>query len=120
MEHVGKPKEGFDSHVNYLYELLQDFQMNIAVDFDGTYDLEPKLWNQMMATFRIHGHKVYLVTARYPDEVDNYILNALLSGRTDGIYYTSKKAKKQYMLDRGIEIDVWIDDKPKYILEDKA
>ncbi len=93
---------------------------SIAVDYDGTYDLEPRLWNQMIAAFRIHGHKVYLVTARYPDEVDNYVLNALLYGRTDGIYYTSRKAKKQYMLDRGIEIDVWIDDKPKYILEDKT
>ncbi len=92
---------------------------NIAIDFDKTYDIDPRSWNQFIALFRLKGHKVYIVTARFSNEIDNYIINSLLSGRTDGIYYTDKKAKADYMRNKGIIIDIWIDDSPKYILEDK-
>lgn len=93
--------------------------MKIAIDYDGTYDLDPKLWNQIISTMRLHENEVYLVTSRYPDEVDNYILNALLATRTDGIFYTSKRAKQDYMKERGIKIDVWIDNEPQFIYRPK-
>lgn len=34
------------------------------------------------------------------------------------IYYTSRIGKKKYMDEKGICIDVWIDDSPVFILED--
>ncbi len=93
--------------------------MHIGIDWDGTYDLDIKTWNQVTATFRLHGHKVYLVTARSGDEDDNYVLLAVMRGRVDGIYFTDKQAKEDFMISQGVHIDVWIDNEPRFILEDK-
>jgi len=66
---------------------------------------------------RSRGHKVWIVTMRYPSEVNNpknpeksipqYFIDAV-----DGIVFTSREAKRPAVEKVGIEIDVWIDDNP--------
>ena len=39
-----------------------------------------------------------------------------LASRVDGLFFTNRQAKKDFMAERGIRIDVWIDDSPAFVL----
>jgi poly(3-hydroxyalkanoate) synthetase len=90
--------------------------MNISLDYDKTYTLDPKMWDTIINIMLEAGHKVYMVSSRSPSN-GKEVLNAL-KGKVNGIYFTDNKAKKTFMKELRIRIDVWIDDKPKYILLD--
>lgn len=93
--------------------------MNIALDYDNTYTRDPQAWDVFIMMFRSRGHKVFLVTCR---DADNYKkvkeVIVALNNKTDGIFFTSDKAKDLFMIQKDILIDVWIDDTPLHILED--
>lgn len=89
--------------------------MNIALDYDETFTRDPDAWYAAMFAMRQAGHTVYGVTMRYPREgldIDRRY-KELCSG---GVHFTAREAKMRYMEDRGISIDVWIDDSPHFIL----
>lgn len=88
--------------------------MQIGLDYDDTYTRDPATWNAVISLLRQAGHKVYVVTWRFPDECTPVHMN--LSGYVDGIYPTSRKAKEKFMFAQGICIDVWIDDNPRAVL----
>ena len=95
--------------------------MNISLDFDETYTRDPEMWDLFVALAQSRGHTVYCVTAREPlpkfkEEVYDTI------GKQIGernCYFTDGSAKERFMFDRGILIDVWIDDSPKFINQSK-
>lgn len=88
--------------------------MNIALDYDNTYTLDPDLWDVFIKLLAMRGHSVYIVTMRYVTQPIEPILD-LVPGN---VYYTSGKAKRKFMTDQDIRIDVWIDDIPDFILYD--
>lgn len=45
--------------------------MNIAIDFGGTYDADPDLWNRFIADAIRHKHQVHVVTCR-KNNVENW------------------------------------------------
>jgi hypothetical protein len=92
--------------------------MNISLDYDNTYTRDPKAWDHFLTFFREKGHKVYCVTMRTPEEGMQVFHD--LTGKVDGIAFTSRQAKKDYMFAHGISIDVWIDDMPLFCIEDAA
>jgi len=92
--------------------------MNISLDYDNTYTRDPILWNVFIANARGLGHKVYCVTMRSPQEGIQVFHD--LSGKVDNIYFTNRQAKKDYMFEQGISIDVWIDDMPFFVYQDAA
>ena len=94
--------------INEDYE-KQESSMLIALDYDGTYTLDPEFWDLFIQSAKMRKHEVVIVSARYSSEVierppDNVI-----------IYYTGRRAKKEFM-ENMISPDVWIDDHPEYIL----
>jgi hypothetical protein len=90
--------------------------VNIGLDYDNTYTRDPECWNQIIDTFEQSGHNVYVVTMRTPEE--GQPVREALSSRVEGIFFTSRKAKKPYMFERGIDISVWIDDCPFFVEND--
>lgn len=88
--------------------------MNFGLDYDGVCT-GPGLtiWASWAKFVRDHGHKVYLVTMRYPSECHDIL--ELLTQNLEGVYPTSRMAKKPHMDSLGIKIDVWIDDHPEAI-----
>ena len=92
--------------------------MNIALDYDNTYTRDPILWNVFVANAIGLGHKVYCVTMRSPEEGLQVFHD--LSGKVDGIFFTNRRAKKDFMFEQGISIDVWIDDMPFFIYSDAS
>lgn len=84
--------------------------MIIGLDYDGTYTRDPKTFDRIISQFRLSGHRVICITMRRPDEpVDLKEIEVI---------YTSRRAKLLYAEENGIQIDIWIDDKPRWLLND--
>jgi hypothetical protein len=93
--------------------------MNISLDYDETYTRDPIAWDEMIKLFRSRGHTVYVVTMRHGFPSDEaYGPSVALREKVDAIFYTGRKAKKPYMEDQGLWIDVWIDDMPIFVFKD--
>lgn len=100
--------------------------MKIALDYDGTFTEDPGMWLRFIddAT-RLHSndnrlscHQVYLVTYRGEDTPINFIHDEALCDLGASVYYTNGIAKRRYMEERDIGIDVWIDDNPDLIVHE--
>ena len=92
--------------------------MNVALDWDDTYTRDPQMWNDIIGVMQQNGHNVYCVTVRAPAE--GRAVKEALESRVDGIFFTARRAKRDFMNSRGINIDVWIDDSPAFVLMDAA
>lgn len=90
--------------------------MNISLDYDNTYTRDPECWNKVIDTFQQSGHNVYVVTMRNKEE--SKPVTEALASRVQGIFFTNRKAKAKFMFDRGISIDVWLDDMPYFVEND--
>lgn len=93
--------------------------MTIAIDYDGTYTADRKMFSDIIRLMYSFGHTPIIVTMRHEHEEDNF-LNNIRSRMCGGInvYYTGRKAKKPFMKKIGIIPDIWIDDNPEWITED--
>lgn len=92
--------------------------MNISLDYDNTYTRDPETWIKVINTFQAAGHNVYVVTMRSKEE--GKPVTEALAGRADGVFFTNRKAKAKFMYDRGISIDVWLDDMPFFVNNDAS
>jgi hypothetical protein len=90
--------------------------LNIALDFDGTYTADPTAWNEFIELMQRQGHNVYCVTMRA--ESEGRAVRQALAGKVDGFFFTDRKAKQPYMFERGININIWIDDQPSFVVVD--
>lgn len=95
--------------------------MNIAIDYDDTYTLDPRMWEELIEIMVYKRHNVYLVTWRdgNNESMASEVITALgCDFPQENIHFTNLKAKRKYMEDKGIYIDVWVDDNPYAILHD--
>lgn len=82
----------------------------IAIDYDGTYTVDPVLWEEFAKSARARGHNVICMTARYtPPNHDN------LRMPTFPVVCTGGKQKRDYAELAELTIDIWIDDMPETI-----
>lgn len=86
--------------------------MNIAIDFDGTWTVDPKLWAQFAVSANERGHSVFIVTGRkgWSDDMERANIPSWIR-----IIYTAGQLKEAFVLRSGLQIDVWIDDMPGMI-----
>ena len=89
--------------------------MNIALDYDDTYTAAPKLWDMTIDAAEFHGHVVYVVTCRR-DTPENREEVAVAGIPKHRHIFTGLAAKKWFCEQRGIKIDVWIENDPETIL----
>ena len=87
----------------------------ICLDYDGTYTALPYLMNMIIEYGERNGIKVILATMRQEEEA-NFELKCL-ANQLD-VFYTGRKAKKEFLLNLGIKPDIWIDDHPEWISMD--
>lgn len=92
--------------------------MNISLDYDDTYTRDPALWDAFIEQARKQGHKVFCVTMRYPHWSESKPVFESLTGKVDDFFFTGRKAKRPFMYQQRINIDVWIDDQPNWIVTD--
>lgn len=94
--------------------------MKIALDFDQTYTLDPDCWDDIICGFYNCGHEVCIVTVRHPYWDAHPLLDELKAVYGVNIIFTDGKAKKAFCEELGINIDVWIDDRPQTVINDSA
>lgn len=75
--------------------------MKIALDWDGTWTLDPVFWDNFARLAQEHGHEVTIVTGRGPGEAIAHFLP---------IIYCSRTPKRGHFT-----ADIWIDDAPELI-----
>ena len=91
----------------------------LCLDYDHTYQGDTDLFDDIIFLFFNRGWNVILATYRHPTkdwhpDFDN------LEAQGVKCYFTDGHAKKPFLEDLGIKVDIWIDDNPKAILEDSA
>ena len=95
--------------------------MNLSLDFDDTYTRDPIFWNRFIEMTWEFGHTVYCITARPPTPINQYeVYDSIgkLIGK-ENCLFTDSRAKAKYAAEKGIMIDVWIDDLPSNVDHDK-
>ena len=81
--------------------------MKIAIDYDGTFTADRKLFSEFIKLAQQAGHTVICVTMRYPSKQET------ISDMPCPIFYTERKSKLKYMAENGhTDINIWIDDMP--------
>lgn len=94
--------------------------MIIALDFDETYNARPDMFDDLIEVFLMYKDtQIILVTYRH-ETIDYDPLFDRLKKQNVLVYCTDGKAKKKFMEDLGIKVDIWIDDNPRSVLEDSA
>lgn len=99
-------------------------KMTIAIDYDGTYTRDPQMWNKIIRLFKEKGHRVVCATMRYPETVQFHnghteaadVLNNL-AHLVDEVYFTSRQAKAPFLKEKGVHVDIWVDDNPRWLYE---
>jgi hypothetical protein len=92
--------------------------MLIALDYDGTYTADIELWDRFIAHARANGHRVFVVTMRFPHEGEE--ISSRLLTKVDRIIYTSRGAKRRHLERLGHAVHVWIDNHPEHIIDDAS
>ncbi len=87
-------------------------RLTFAIDYDDTYTADPELFDRLIIEARSRGHTVVIATMRHEFEP------VQLGCTVDRIIYTNRKAKKLHLMRLGIEPNIWIDDRPDFILGD--
>lgn len=90
--------------------------MNIALDYDQTYTLDPVFWGRFIRSCRQDGHDIRIVTIR--DERFDRTAPIEALERIIPVIYTRGVAKRWFCghFVNDWRVDVWIDDKPETII----
>lgn len=86
-------------------------QLNIGLDWDGTANTDLEFWGEFIQLAKKFGHKVHIVTFR-KETLEN-IRECDLPGALT--YCADCAPKDWHMRQKGIEIDVWIDNEPEKV-----
>lgn len=87
--------------------------MRIALDYDETYTLDPKFWDEFIQLAKNWGHVVSCVTGRVANEEN--VSQCQIPGIAT--YFTEGAAKQWFMESISVKVDVWIDDDPRRITQ---
>lgn len=83
--------------------------MKVAIDFDNTFTANPNAWKKVIEILEASGATVICISSRFP--------NVPIWGIPVPIYYSCGQLKWEFAHERGIEVDIWIDDIPSCIGE---
>ena len=90
--------------------------MLIVVDYDGTYTADPELFTNFINMAKDGGFDVVCVTMRYKSE-GRPLLDSI--GKLCPVFFTGRQAKMQYMVDKGMIPDIWVDNEPHFIFKNR-
>lgn len=89
-------------------------QLTIAIDFDNTFTAVPEIWQKFIHQVKKAKHRIIMVTARRNTQENCEIINDMLDlwDCQMPIVFTELGPKIKACEDRGIKVDIWIDDDP--------
>ena len=90
--------------------------MLISIDYDGTWTNDPALWH----TFALHaiesGHEVIMITQRAAGWREP-LMDVFEEDLSLPIIFAAGAPKLVAALELGLDVDVWIDDNPRAMIE---
>ncbi len=89
--------------------------MILGLDWDETFTADPELWAAFVRIAGRRGHRVVIVTYRYPRHVGDIRRMLRRLRLRVPLLATSRRPKRPYALAHGFDVDVWIDDLPELI-----
>jgi hypothetical protein len=92
--------------------------MRIAVDYDKTFTTHKGFWLRFMVQCQDMGWDVIIVTHRHAELDWDEDFEQLWEYHQIQTYFTDGKAKKPFLKDLGVEVNIWVDDKPEGIVAD--
>ncbi len=96
----------------------EERKMKISIDYDDTYTRDPAFWDNFARAALAKGHKVYCVSARGTQHMDEPKRSIGQIIGPDNCFGTGLRPKRHFMWHvHGIYIDVWIDDQPEMIVD---
>lgn len=88
--------------------------MTVAIDLDGTWTLQPTLWRLICAMIAaMPGCRVLMVTGRESLPTAERERHGVPTGME--VWCTNHLPKAAFMVQRGIQVDIWIDNEPHLI-----
>lgn len=81
--------------------------MKIALDYDETYTVDPDFWQKFIVLAKAHGHEVIGITKRGPSNQGTITVPNIV------FHHSDRQAKFQFAKDKGLNINIWIDDAPQ-------
>lgn len=86
----------------------------IAIDFDDTFTADAPLWAEFIFNAVLRGHSVYCVTARRDSEENLEDIQETFAtyDLSLPIVFCNMGSKLWTMEQRGVHVDIWIDDAP--------
>lgn len=88
--------------------------LTFGLDFDDTFTACPELWAMFVVAAEAADHRVFIVTARRDTEENGIVVRHALKshGLVLPIVFTSLASKLRAVEERGIKVDIWLDDNP--------
>lgn len=85
-----------------------------AIDFDDTFTADASLWAEFIFNAVSRGHRVYCVTARRDSEENIEDMQEAFAAYdlSIPIVFCNMGSKLWTMEQRGVHVDIWIDDAP--------
>lgn len=85
--------------------------MVIALDYDDTYTQDPLFWEWFYTKAAQRGHTILMITQRPPDFPVELLTHSWFENR---VIYANGVPKRE-AVPPGVHVDVWIDDTPEAI-----
>jgi hypothetical protein len=94
--------------------------MNLGLDYDKTYSVDPGFWDTVVELALLAGHDVRIVTIR--DERYDRTAPLIELEKRLPIIWTRGTAKRWFITHfvPDFPVDVWVDDRPETILYNSA
>lgn len=88
--------------------------MLISIDYDDTYSAAPEAWAAVCLALKAHGHRVICISARRDTFANRSELAENLPQYVPA-YCSYDQPKREFAEERGLHVDVWIDDMPEAV-----
>lgn len=89
-------------------------KLTIAIDYDDTFSADKDAWSSVVRVLQNAGHNVVCVTSRRGTFDSIAELSGELPGGV-GVVYCNHNPKRVVTAEKGIHVDIWIDDCPESI-----
>lgn len=102
-------------HVEHVEQFAAcERPMLIAVDYDGTYSVDPEFFRVVVRAGTAVGHRFVMVTGRSDEGQWGVEVRRAVGGLMP-IVFAADGWKREAALAAGYEVDVWVDDHPEYV-----
>lgn len=94
-------------------------ELRFSIDYDDTFTADPGLWAMFIRQARERGHRFVCMTARRESEESHEEMNANFEHWGCGpmpIVFCNMGSKQWVADQKGLKIDIWIDDGPHSIV----